>query len=252
MNSITNESRISTPPGTDGTVERLKLRVDGQEVHCLKTGSGPPVVMLHGGASDSRDWLETMEALEHSYTVYAIDMLGYGLSDRSKPGYYLTDFVDFTLGFIREMGLESFALVGHSLGGRICLDIALKHPELVQRLVLIDTAGFTRLAFWGRSLGAIIWAAREAARIPQPFPKFLMNDGEDRDWLCVDQLPKLSMPTLVVWNSRDPYYPVAGARKASELIPQARLEVFRGYGHAPHVKRREQFNSVLLDFLNHD
>ena len=195
-----------------------------------------------------------MTALSQSYTLYAPDMLGYGLSDRDKTSYYLSEFVDFTLGFIQALGLDSaaLALVGHSIGGRVCLEIALQHPEKVRRLVLIDTVGFARLARWGTFLGAAAWAIREALGRQQPYPRFLKKDGEDKDWRCLDRLTTLKVPTLVIWNSRDPYYPLREAIQAKQLIPEVRFEIFPGYGHAPHVKNRDYFNNLLLSYLNHD
>jgi pimeloyl-ACP methyl ester carboxylesterase len=229
-------------------IESLELKIGKRQAHYLKAGSGPPVVLLHGGASDSNDWRETMTALSQSYS------LGYGLTDRDKSSYYLSEFVDFTLDFIQAVGLDSsvLALVGHSLGGRICLDIALQHPEKVRKLVLIDSAGLARLARWGRFLGAAAFFIRRALGRPQPYPMFLNKDGEDKDWRCLDKLNRLKVPTLVIWSSRDPYYPLKGALQAKKLMPEARFEIFPGYGHAPHAKNREYFNNLLLSYLDHD
>jgi len=238
----------------NSVIESLELKVGKRQAHYLKAGSGPPVVLIHGGASDSSDWTETMTTLSRSYSLYAPDMLGYGLTDRDKPSYYLSEFVDFTLDFIQTVGLDSaaLALVGHSLGGRVCLEIALQHPEKVRRLVLIDSVGFARLARWGTFLGATAWAIRGMLRRPQPYPRFLKKDDEDKDWRCLDKLTTLKVPTLVIWSSRDPYYPLREAIQAKRLIPGVRFEIFPGYGHAPHVKNRDYFNNLLLSYLNHD
>jgi pimeloyl-ACP methyl ester carboxylesterase len=232
--------------------QSLNVRVGDHQAHYLKAGTGSAVVLLHGGASDSRDWLGTMAALSRSYSLYAPDLPGFGQGRIDNNGYYLSDFVEFTLGFIQAMRLDSLILVGHSLGGRVCLEIALRHPKMVRRLVLIDTAGFGRLARWGLFLGAAAWSVRKVLKRTQPYPRFLKKVGEDKDWLCLDELPTLNVPTLIVWNSRDPYYSVDGAIRAKELIPQARLEVFQGFGHAPHLQKRELFNSLLLSFIDHD
>jgi len=70
--------------------------------------------------------------------------------------------------------------------------------------------------------------------------------------LCLEELPTLKVPTLVVWNRHDPYYSLGEALRAKKLIPEARLEVFPGYGHAPHVQKRDLFNSLLLSFMDHE
>jgi pimeloyl-ACP methyl ester carboxylesterase len=246
---MTNHHQSSTGLDAQGVIQSLKLKVGEHEIHYLEAGNGSPVVLVHGGASDCRDWVETMAALSHSYGVYAPDLPGYGLSSRDESGYYLSDFVEFIIEFIQTLGLNSAVLVGHSLGGRACLEVALRHPEMVRRLVLIDTAGFGKLTRWGMFLGATAWAVRNILRRSQPYPKFLWKDGEDRDWFCLEELPALHVPTLMVWSRHDPYHPVGGALRARELIPESYLEVLPGYGHAPHVRKRDLFNNLLLNFI---
>jgi pimeloyl-ACP methyl ester carboxylesterase len=232
-------------------IESLKLNVNGSQAHYLKAGSGPPVVLIHGGASDSRDWVSAMAALSHRYSLYAPDLIGFGLSDRNQDGYYLSDFTDFILGFMETLGLEQSVLVGHSFGGRLCLEIALSYPQKVGKLVLLDAAGLGKISILGNIILTGFWAVRRLLRLRQPFPKFLAREGEDTQWLCVDKLPEIRMPTLIVWKRLDPYLPLALARRAEALIPRAHLVVLPGYGHAPHGQNKDAFNSLLLDFLGH-
>jgi 2-hydroxymuconate-semialdehyde hydrolase len=246
----TNHSaRVDLP--VEAGVQHHNVKVGRYGAHYLKAGTGSPVLLLHGGASDSRDWLGTMDALSNSGTFYAPDLIGYGQSDKSKDGYYLSDFVDFTMGFSEALGLDGAVLVGHSLGGRVCLEMALRCPEKVRRLVLVNAAGFSRLARWGTFLGTTFWFMRKLLGQPQPFPRFLEENGGYGHWMCLDELPALKVPTLIVWSRHDPYYSLKGAVKAADLVPDARLEVLPCNGHAPHVRRRQAFNSLLLDFLNH-
>jgi pimeloyl-ACP methyl ester carboxylesterase len=243
-------SEKSLPRSSSNGVETLTLKVGEDNIFLRKAGKGPPVLLLHGGACDSSDWVETMVPLSDSYTFYAPDLVGYGQSDRNRDGYYLSDFTDSTVGIIRALNLDSpLVIVGHSLGGRVALDIALNHPEGVRKLALIDTTGFSRLARWGSFLGTMAYWIRRVLRRPQPYPTFMMENGAVPDWLCLDRLPELKMPSLIVWNRRDPYYTVKGALKAKELMPQAQLEILPGYGHAPHRIERDSFNKLLAAFL---
>lgn len=233
-------------------MESLKVKVNDYQAHYLKAGSGPPIVLIHGGASDSRDWVSTMAALTHRYSLYAPDLIGFGQSDRTKDGYYLSDFSEFILGFVEALGLERSVLAGHSLGGRICLEVALRHPEKVRKLVLIDASGLGQVSRLGNVLLTAFWAIRKLLRRQQPFPKFLNKEGEESSWLCVDELPNLRTPTLIVWKRHDLYFPLAIARRAKELIPEAHLAVLPGYGHAPHGQNQDAFNRLLLEYLDHD
>jgi pimeloyl-ACP methyl ester carboxylesterase len=230
--------------------EYLKADINGYRAHYIKAGTGAPVVLIHGGASDSRDWLETINALSHRYTLYAPDLVGFGRNQRHDEGYYLSEFGDYVLNFMDALRLENPVLVGHSFGGRICLDIALEHPERVRRLVLIDSSGLGKVSRFGTVLLSAFWVVRNVFRIPQPYPRFLAREDDDPDWACTDRLPELKVPTLIVWKRLDPYLPVATARRAAEAIPEARLLIIPGYGHAPHKKDGDAFRKHLLDYLD--
>jgi len=235
---------------TQAGIEGLKLNVNGHRTHYLKAGGGPPVVLVHGGASDSRDWLATMTALAHRYTLYAPDLIGFGQNERNEDGYYLSDFSDFLGGFIDTLQLERPVLVGHSFGARVCLDIAIQKQEKVSKLVLLDASGLGKISTLGNALFTTFWALRKLFRRPQPFPRFLAKEGEDYSWAGSETLQNLRMPTLLVWKRYDLYLPLSIARRAEELIPNSRLEVLPGYGHAPHQQNSAAFNRLLVDFLD--
>ena len=91
---------------------------------------------------------------------------------------------------------------------------------------------------------------RKVLRLPQPYAVLDTKEGDDPQWCCVEALPGLKVPTLIIWKRFDPYFPVSQAYQARELIPDARLEVIPGYGHAPHVQDREAFQRILKDFLH--
>jgi pimeloyl-ACP methyl ester carboxylesterase len=233
-------------------IESLKINVNGRQAHYLKAGSGPPVVLIHGGASDSSDWMSTMTALSDRFSFYAPDMLGYGQSERNESGYYLSDYTDFLVGFIDTLKLDKPVLVGHSLGGRFCLDVAIKDPAKVSKLVLIDTTGLGNMSVFGNFLQIFFWGYRKALRRPQPFPNFRMRPGEKFHHKYDKELRHLKVPTLLVWKSLDPYLPVALGRRAVKMIPGAKLVVLNGYGHAPHQKDKDRpaFYKILTNFLD--
>jgi pimeloyl-ACP methyl ester carboxylesterase len=231
-------------------VDSLGITLSGGRVHYLKAGGGPPVVLLHGGASDCRDWIPTMAALADRFSFYAPDLIGFGKSERDEKGYYLSDFSDFLLEFIDALGLEGPALVGHSFGARVCLDAALKGRERVSRLVIADASGLGGMSWLGNALFTGFWALRKAMNKPQPFPRFLAKEGDDYNNVSNDVLRGLTTPTLIVWKRFDPYMPVKHARRTAGLIPGSKLVVLPGYGHAPNKQNRETFNRLLVDFLS--
>ena len=94
----------------DINIESLQIEVNGRREHYLKAGTGKPVVLVHGGASASREWLPIMEGYGDRFCFYAPDLPGFGESARDPKGYYLPDFCDFLLGFIASLKLEKPAL----------------------------------------------------------------------------------------------------------------------------------------------
>lgn len=238
--------------GIPAGIESLKIHIDGHRAHYYKAGRGMPVILVHGGASDARDWLLTMSSLADRFSFYAPDLIGFGQTDRKESGYYLSDFSKFLIKFIDAMQVEKPALVGHSFGARVCLDTALLDQEKVSKLVLIDASGLGKISGFGSALFNGYAKFRTLQRKPQPFPRFLAKEGEDYNNVSREALRKLKTPTLLVWKQLDPYLPVSLARKAAKVIPGAKLAVFPGYGHAPHKQNRDTFNRLLLDFLGNN
>jgi pimeloyl-ACP methyl ester carboxylesterase len=240
---------VKSIPGTKAGVASLWTEASGHRVHYLKSGSGPAVLLLHGGASDSRDWLPTMAALSGRFTFYAPDIIGFGMSQRRESGYYLDEFTNFIVDLIDRLELDSPAVAGHSFGARVGLDVALLRPEKVSKLVMVDGAGLGAVSRFGTSLMTFFWGLRVVLRQRQPYPKFLSRDSDDPDWDCLEELPSLKTPTLIVWKAHDLYLPLANGRRAARLIPGARLEVLPGWGHAPHKGETAVFVKLLADFL---
>jgi len=230
----------------DNKIERVKAVVNGRQIHYLKGGSGVPVVCVHGGASDSRDWLTTIEKLGDRFSFYAPDLPGFGESARDPNGYYLADYADFLAGFIALLKLEKPILVGHSFGARVCLDALGQLEDNVSKLVLIDASGFGEMTPFGMGLFNMFKYLRAVLRKPQPFPHFLSRDGDDWNYVGNNVLEGIKIPTMLIWKKTDPYVPLKQAQKALKLIPGARLEVIDGYGHAPH---QQEDNSVFIRLM---
>jgi pimeloyl-ACP methyl ester carboxylesterase len=218
-------------------------------VRYYRAGAGPAVVLVHGGASDRRDWLGTLAALAGRFTCYAPDLVGFGETERRPDGYYLTEFITFLEQFIETLGLGRPSLVGHSFGGRLVLGVAVGRPDLVDKLVLVDAAGLGKTSKLGLVLVAAYDRLHRLLHRPSPHPDFLAHEDDDPDWACVGDLPKVNAPTLIVWKRRDPYLPLANAVQAARLIPRAKLQIVPGTGHAPHKSDTDAFNRLVGDFL---
>jgi len=150
--------------------EQLKVFIDDQTfIHTLKVGEGPPLVLLHGFGAGSALWAKNLDSLSKSFTVYAIDLLGFGRS--SRPCFTGTScleaesfFVDSIDLWRSQLGLTRFTLLGHSLGGYIAACYALDREKHVEHLVLADPWGIpqspervgTRLPFTWKLVGKLL------------------------------------------------------------------------------------------------
>ena len=102
---------------------------------------GSAVILLHGIARSLEDWSENMHALSRYHRVYALDMIGCGLSDKPNVGYSLPSMAEFVRDFMRALRIERAAIMGNSMGGGIALEFALAYPQELDALVLVATAG---------------------------------------------------------------------------------------------------------------
>jgi pimeloyl-ACP methyl ester carboxylesterase len=122
--------------------ESCTVSIEGVAVHCLVGGGGAPLVLVHGlGSSAGVEFYYNLEALAAQHRVYAVDLPGFGKSDKPSIAYTIEFFVRILRDFLDAQHLERVALMGVSLGGRIALGFALEQPARVSRLILVDALG---------------------------------------------------------------------------------------------------------------
>jgi 2-hydroxy-6-oxonona-2,4-dienedioate hydrolase len=115
--------------------------VFGQNIRYFEAGSGPVVILLHGLGAVKEIWMPSFGTLGAKFHVYAIDQIGFGHSDKPLREYKIATFADFLHGFMQTQDIAKATLVGNSLGGWIALDFAAQYPAMVDKLVLVDSAG---------------------------------------------------------------------------------------------------------------
>src|SRR5437899_3776020 len=122
--------------------ESRTVTVDGINIHYVCGGSGPPLVLVHGlGSSAAVEFYYNLEPLAAHHRVLAIDLPGFGKSDKPVLKYTIDLFVKAVRDLMASEGLERAAVMGVSMGGRVALGLALDSPEMVERLVLVDALG---------------------------------------------------------------------------------------------------------------
>jgi pimeloyl-ACP methyl ester carboxylesterase len=256
-----------------GNVEEGRVRVDGVELFYRRVaGEGTPVVYCHGNPTHGEDWVPF---LERGGPAIAIDMPGWGRSDRPDPRRF--DYSMYGLAATLEkalaaLGVERRKLVFHDWGS-LALIGAQRRPDLVERLVVINAVPLLPGYRWHwvaqiwrrRPLGELANATttkasmaltmRQAAgdRSPMP-PEFVAatwrhwdrgtraatlalyrHADPDRLARAGQDLDRLTCPALVLWGDRDPYLPPKFAHAYAEALPSSELEIVSGAGHWPWI-----------------
>lgn len=258
-------------------IESKTIQVDGLDVKYYTAGTGEPVVVIHGGGGDARTWWSNITELAEKYTVYAPDLPGYGGSQALAGNVYIPELSEFVEKFAAGLGLEKFHLVGHSLGGGIALDYALKSPQRINKLVLISSLCMGKeIALWVRLLsipamlrivGATVMGIFKAIKwviktllLPFEFiaplsPASVSIGGsittlKEQTLVLAHRLSEVMMPVLLVWGGKDPIVPVRHAYAAALVIPDCQVKVFENRGHNVHRDELKQFSHIVSRFLD--
>jgi pimeloyl-ACP methyl ester carboxylesterase len=253
------------------------IRTNGLNLAYARAGDGPPVVLVHGAGDDGRVWQPQLDDLAGEFTVVAWDEPGAGRSSDVPPGFALADYAACLGALIAGLALGPAHVVGLSWGGTVALELYRRRPELVATLVLADT-----YAGWKGSLPGDEVRARVAATDrmlaapgefdpalpglfagdpPQRFVPLLRRIAADvrveslRTQLPVmaeadqrDLLPRIAVPTLLIWCELDARSPLGVARQFEQAIPDASLVVLPGAGHMSNLEQPERFTEAVRAF----
>jgi pimeloyl-ACP methyl ester carboxylesterase len=118
------------------------ITVEGDLVHYEKLGRGRPVILLHGWIGSWRYWIPTMQVLQAKFSVYALDLYGFGDSAKNGAKYTLDKQVDLLSAFVREMGIPKAAFVAHGLGAVVVTEFARRNPDKVARVLYVSAPLF--------------------------------------------------------------------------------------------------------------
>ncbi|CAA6668272.1 unnamed protein product [Spirodela intermedia] len=223
-------------------------------------GDRLPVLLVHGFGASIPHWRRNIEVLAENYTVYAIDLLGFGASDKPEGfEYTMETWAELILDFLDEVVRRPTVLIGNSVGSLACVIAASESTGgLVQGLVLLNCAG-------GMNNKAVV----DDWRIKLLFPLLSLFDILLRQrWIAsalFDRVKqraksgvpdtKISLPVLVLWGDQDPFTPLDGpvGRYFSSLparLPNISLYVLEGVGHCPHDDRPDAVHEKLLPWLS--
>ena len=250
------------------------VRVGPHRIHYLAGGEGPPLVIVHGVASRADDGAPIYRALMRRHRVYALDLLGYGDSDKPRDSdYSITTQTDVVRGFMDALHIRQADVMGVSMGGWITLKLAAEHPERVRKLILVASAGLEfpttlgETAFSPTNLDelrvTLALQTDQAARIPTFVLRDLLRRSKEKAWIvkrsmasmltlhdALDhKLQRVTMPVLLVWGTADRIVPYFVAAKMKHEMPHAELVTLQGCGHLAIIECRAEALPAIERFL---
>ena len=257
-----------------------QIAITGLRIAYERVGEGPPLVLLHGGLSDSREWRRQLAALSNEFTVIAWDAPGCGQSSDPPETFRLPAYADCLAAFIDALGLEQPHVLGLSFGAGLALELYRRHPIVPRTLALASA-----YAGWAGSLPAEVVEERlqQIVRevdlppdqwIPRWLPGLFTEAAPQeviRDMVAImsachpagvramarafaeadlrDVLPRIQVPTLLLYGDADQRAPVQVAEDLHAKIPTSRLVILPGVGHQSNLEAAERFTAEVRAFL---
>jgi len=282
-----------TPDRDRAQLEATYLKAPGDmrqvgpwRLHLRDTGprDAPAILFIHGFGSSLHTWDEWTTALEARFRVVRFDLPGNGLSDPDPADDYTDErSLQLIVAVMDSLGLQKAAIAGHSIGGRMAWTFAARHPQRVERLVLIAPDGFASAGFdYGRAAEVPLSMDLMRYALPKPLLKISLAPAyadpsimtpalatryhemmlapgarqamlaRMRQTVLTDPVPLLraiQAPTLLIWGEQDAMIPFANSSDYLRTLPNARLAALPGVGHLPQEERAPEGLRALSDFL---
>ena len=213
-------------------------------------GEGEPVVLIAGLRLDLSEYHGIDSWLAQKYQVVAFDNRGAGRTDKPDIPYSIEMMADDTAGLLQALGIRAAYIIGISMGGRIALALALQHPQLVKKLLLVSTSARVPKRGWRFRLMEIITLLPILkGKYPQPLYAYLRQRQASGAYNCTDRLHELHMPTEILHCKNDKTAPDELAEEMRAGIAGSKIITFQG-GHIFFFWReRQQFLEAIARFL---
>ena len=263
----------------DVPVEKLKkkfisknskfMNIDGMDIHYTDEGNGFPLVLVHGVSASLNAWDGWFENLKSDFRIIRLDLPAFGLTGPNPKNEYSIEFyINFMKSFLEKLNVNSCYMAGNSLGGYITWNFAAAHPEMIKKMILLDSAGYPfvpattplifRLAqsqvapyfknFTTRYLVSKVInevygdRSKVTAEIVDRYYNYALREGNRGAFLSLvnklnfnqfDKLKTLKTPALIMWGEKDTWVRPELGRRFNEDLEYSELIMYPGVGHTP-------------------
>lgn len=251
--------------------------VEGVKIHYSEEGNGEPLLLVHGYMSSLNFFNPIFKELSQKYKVISIDMPGYGLSDkRCELNYTKEATADLIVKFMKQKNIKTFNILGHSMGGEVCLNVAYKYPDAVNKLILVNSTGYyetpktcapaflQKIACSSFTLHALMMG-RNLYNKQILYPQYLdtiycLNSSLPKETIykinafndsgrLKNRIQDVKTPTLIIWGSKDKVVPPEDGMKFSKTLPSNKFITFTNTGHIPFFEYSDVFITEIMNFL---
>lgn len=229
------------------------------QIHSLVFGEkGTSLVFLHGWQQNSRSFLPLVNFLYQNYRLYFLDLPGFGRSEIPPSSFTSFDYAMEVINWIEKKKLKKIVLIGHSFGGKIASLVCIKKPQLVAKLVLIDSAGISHPKKYYPLLKII--PKKILKIVPEKF-KVLISGKDYKEAGSLLPIFKtvvkenirslfsnLNVPTLIIWGENDRETPLEDGKIMQKAIKKSTLTVVKD-GHFPFWENPQKISSLIENFI---
>jgi pimeloyl-ACP methyl ester carboxylesterase len=259
------------------------IKINGIDLHYEMHGKGIPLMLIAGLGSDSQSWQPIIEQLSRYCLVIAPDNRGSGRTRPQDVGISIQQIADDCMKLAEHLGLSSVNLLGHSMGGFIAMELAIRRPDSINKLILAGTSAFNSkrndslffdwtswmesgmdTKLWFRNVFYWLFSARffenEAAvnnalryAIEYPYPQsayaFRNQIEAIAGFDCSEHISGITIKTLVISGKEDLLFPPEVSARLAEAIPGAVFSVIENAAHSIHMEQPRAFTDCILEFL---
>ncbi|HAE92419.1 alpha/beta hydrolase [Tissierella praeacuta] len=252
------------------------MDIEGLSINYIVEGQGRDVLVLHGWGANINTVLPIVNILKDKFRVHALDLPGFGKSEEPKKPIDSFKYAEIVKNYMDNMGIKKVILIGHSFGGKLSIILGSKYPEIVDKIVLVNSAGlipkrgpkyyikvYTFKA--AKLLYKILffWLKNEE-KMEKFYKKFGSTDykastGVMRNILVtvvnenlLPLLNKIEAPTLLIWGDKDTATPLYMGKIMESQIKDSGLVVLEGTGHYSYLEDYQRFTVILRSFLQYD